>query len=224
MIQIWKVKRPGKKVQTYTCGQGPLHKNSLKRNEPELYALIKPGGPQAVSIGEKKKVQLQHRGKRPAFKGKKGWWVAVHWVHPREMSVSARKKVCGKGLMGEARRKFVEEGMTYAEQQHEAQPIVAARTAAAIQAYREDHPELYASRKRVQKERTEKRRKERGGIDYSQYYSPVHVAKAAKLTPAEVRKFLRKKKIGKRGGRYAFTKPEAQKIARAAKKYYAEEG
>jgi hypothetical protein len=50
-----------------------------------------------------------------------------------------------------------------------------------------------------------------------------HVADLAKLRPVLVRRFLRLKNIGKRGGRYLFTKEEAEKVARAAKKYYREE-
>jgi len=47
-------------------------------------------------------------------------------------------------------------------------------------------------------------------------------AKAAGVSPVELRRFLRAKKIGKRGGRYYFTHKESAKIAKAAKKYYAD--
>lgn len=197
MIHIFKVKWRGRPIRTFTS-------TSLKKEQPSIYSSC--------------------AGMRPGDTRRIGKNVAAHFLHPREMSIKARRKVCGPGLRGEARRKFIEEGMTYQEQAEVGKLLAVAETNAAVQRWRDEHPEEYATRIKHRKARAEAKRKEEGRIDYSKYYSPDKIAKAAGLTAPEVRKFLRKKNIGKRGGRYAFTKKEATRIARAAKRYYQQKG
>jgi len=198
VIHVFKVKWAGKPVETFTG-------TKLKEKHPTIYTEVRMWEP-----GTKKRL-----GKRA---------IAVHRLHPREMSVKARRKVCGVGLRGEARRLFIEEGMTFTEQCQQGRLIAAAHTNAAVERWKKSHPEEYAVRTRRAKERSEKRREEKGGIDYSKFYSPDQIAKAAKVTPGEVRKFLRKKNVGKRGGRYAFKKHEAQKIVKALRRQVQQKG
>lgn len=198
MINVYKTKFPNQPIKTWIDVK-------MAKEAPELYDLARYMKP-----GEKKIFKLRQRK------------VGIHFVHPREMTETARRKVVGRGLRGKARRLFIEEGMTFKEQLLAAQPEVAAHQIATIQRWRDAHPEEYARKTRERKERATKKREEKGGIDYSKFYNAKHISKSAGITPLEVRKFLRKKKVGKRGGRYAFTKKEALRIAKAARKHYAQ--
>ena len=202
MIRIYKIKTPGKPVKNWTGDR--LHKE--RRDVFELARGMKPGDIRKFNRGTPRNPQ----------------WMGIQYVHPSQMTEKARRKVVGRGLRGEARRLFIEEGLTLDEQTLAAQPWVAAQQLATMERWREKHPEEYERKTRERKKRAKEKRVKEGRIDYSKYYNPKHLAKASGLTPAEIRKFLRKKKVGKRGGRYAFTKKEALRIARAAKTHYAE--
>jgi len=141
----------------------------------------------------------------------------VFRVHPRRLSEKQRKKMAGGGERGKYLAEFIEEGMTGEERR------LRARERSAL---------IFSEWTRKESaEKREKREARRSRADYEppesdkpqkfQGLGAKDVAKMAKLEPTEVRKFLRVKKIGKRGGRYAFTQAEAEKIARAAKKHYA---
>lgn len=140
----------------------------------------------------------------------------IYRVHPERLSEKQRRKICPPGLGGEARRQFIEDGLTFSEQVHRAKESNALRQAE------------WTKKERVKK--TARRKANRERADYEEPekeprfegVSVKEVAKRADLRPVEVRKFLRAKKIGKRGGRYAFTDKEADKVVRAVKKHYAE--
>lgn len=202
--KIVKVKVPGKPIKSWTG-------TKIYKERPDLHRLIRDEG---LKLGDKRKFNLGTK-KNPK-------WIGIHVVHPSEHSRAARQRLCPAGLRGKARETFIEEGLTFQEQRMAALPAVATAQKQSVERYRAAHPEEYASRTKARKERTVAKRKERGGIDYSKYYSPKHIAKAAGCSGLEVRKFLRKKNIGKRGGRYAFTKKEATRIVRALRKHLKE--
>lgn len=141
----------------------------------------------------------------------------IYRVHPRRLSEKQRMLMAGGGERGKYLAEFIEEGMTGDERRERA------RNNASLQ---------FAEWTRQESEdKRQKRDERRSRSDYEAPESDKpprfkgvgakEVAKLAELEPIEVRKFLRLKKIGKRGGRYAFTDEEASKIARAAKKHYA---
>lgn len=206
MIQIYKVKEPGEPVQTYIGAK-------LKKLDRDVYELSKN-----LKLGEKRIVRVRQR--------KDVFIVGVHKLHPRELTPRARRKICGAGLKGEARRRFIENGETLQEQCEAAKLQVAIHQTEVIRQYREDHPEQYMARERrqgIRKLAAKKRRAEAKGekyFDISNLLTPADLASVSGLSPLEIRKFLRLKNIPKRGGRYAFKKKEAKKIIRAARKYY----
>lgn len=198
MKDIYKVKLPGKPVKLYTA-------KSLKEAMPTVFETV-----YRWPLGTKKLL-------RP----RKTLRLGVHKLHPRDMSPRARSKVCGPGLSGEARRLFIEEGLTFDEQRQRGQLQAIEHTARIVEEYKAAHPEEYAARDRRRALRAEARKDERAKktgrkrIDYTKLYSPTQIAEVLGVEPLEVRKFLRAKGVGKRGGRYAFKKSEAQKIIRA---------
>lgn len=208
MHRIIKVKEMGEPVQTMTT-------DKLKKTDPVLY-----GHTRGMKLGDKRLIKIREQG--TVFK------VGVHLLHPRELSPKGRKKICGPGLVGEARRRFIEEGITLQEQIEAAKLQTALHTAQVIQEYRDEHPEEYMSRNKRKEERRQKRleqkAKEKGTrvVDIRQFVTPSQIAEEYDLTPLEVRKFLRAKNIGKRGGRYAFKRSEAARIGKAAVRYYEE--
>lgn len=138
-------------------------------------------------------------------------------VHPNRLTEKQREMMAGDGERGKYRAEFIEEGMTGKERRERA---------------REQSAFLY--RKWTSEESAKKREQRDERRSRSDYDAPESngkprfvglgakdVAKLAGLEPGEIRKFLRLKKIGKRGGRYAFTEREAKKVAKAAKKHYA---
>lgn len=149
-------------------------------------------------------------------------------MHPRQLNRASRQWIWDhelQGLTGEEDRKlFVEGGMSVREIFAIGQEKAQLASAELVAEYRREHPEEYERQQRRRLERRAARRRARGDtrpvIDISGMYTPAHIAKHTGRTPLEVRKFLRLKDIGKRGGRYAFKKAEAVKISRAVKKYY----
>jgi hypothetical protein len=207
--EIYKVKEPGEPVQTFTG-------RKLKKADPILFE-------QAKHLKRGQKRVLKIREKRTTFR------VGVHKLHPRELSVRARERVCGAGLRGEARRLFIEEGKTLEEQISEGRLRAELERAAAIREYYAEHPEEFQykqSRRLKRKAKRIKQKEESTGkkvIDISGLITPADIAEEAEVTPLDVRKFLRAKNIGKRGGRYAFTEKEAARIVRAVRKHYEED-
>lgn len=144
--------------------------------------------------------------------------VKIFRVHPNLLSRKQRKKLIGEGEKGKLREQFIEDGLTATEQRHRAKETTAMVTAEWA--------------KKTGKVRKERRRLNEKRSDYETPESKEKeprfeglgvkdIAKAADLEPIDVRKFLRRKKIGKRGGRYAFTEAEAKKVTKAVKKHYA---
>lgn len=170
------------------------------------YPLVK-GGFQAVVKGREKVLKLPKDATR------------VFRVHPNRLSEKQRELICGSGLGGEARRQFIEEGLTFPEQVHRAKESEALRQAEWAIKERAKKKER-RNRNRANREKEGVVGKEPAEVPTDAIYNAGHVAKLSGRSPGEIRKFLRSKKIGKRGGRYAFTKDEATKIARAAKKHY----
>lgn len=133
----------------------------------------------------------------------------VYRVHPNRLSEKQREKMAGPGEGGRYRAEFVEEGLTSEERKHRAQEVAALRSA---EWSRKEHA---------------KRKSRRGETSAASAINPSatmgvkETAQKAGIEPVELRRFLRLKKIGKRGGRYYFTPREAEKIAKAARKYYA---
>lgn len=142
----------------------------------------------------------------------------VFRVHPRRLSEKQRAKMAGLGERGKFLAEFVEEGMTGEERR------LRAREQSALQVAEWTKKESVQKREQRDVRRSRADYEAPGDGDKPQRFQGLgakDVAKLAGLEPTEIRKFLRIKKIGKRGGRYAFTQAEAEKIARVAKKHYA---
>ena len=197
----------------------------LKDEDEQLYTHVsnlKPGNSiKLIKLKRGRVAPLPDKSKRKPV-------MIVRCVHPSEMSEAMRKKVCPRGLRGEARRMFIEEGIPMAEQRERAKLSTALHMQEVMEEYRRTHPVEFQrtlQRRELRKQaRREKKEKETGKkqIDYSKYVSPADMAEEAELSPLEIRKFLRLKGIGKRGGRYAFKRKEADRIIRAAIKHYEE--
>lgn len=142
----------------------------------------------------------------------------IYRVHPNRLSEKQREKMVGPGEQGRYRAEFVEEGLTSEERKHRAQEQSAlqmAEHAKAERAVKKQRRQLNKGRRDFGEPAEEKEPRFEG-------ISVKEIADRAELEPTEVRRFLRLKKIGKRGGRYAFTEKEAKKIVRAVVKYYAD--
>lgn len=199
----------------------------LYKKRKDLYTILKEADPSTdtgvviladtayplVKGGYSKEVR-----KRPVIKSVPKTATRVFRVHPNRLSEKQREKIAGLGERGKYRAEFVEDGMTTDERQHRA------REHSALQMAEWNHKSSIEKRKRrianrkrkdYQPSESEQREPRFEGVEVKE------IAKQADLEPVEVRKFLRAKKIGKRGGRYAFTEKEAAKVIRAVKKYYA---
>lgn len=204
---IWKVKLPGKPVEKMAAFQ-------FKERYPKLYPKFK-----SIKLGETRVLKVRRRRQKAAR-------VGVQCMHPRELSPKARARICPWGLRGDMRRMFIEEGMT--SQEYRARPEfmmeVNEHLRRVTEEYYEAHPEEQEyklarrerKRKAVNKELAAQGRPPK--IDYSKFISPNQIAAHLGVPGLEVRKFLRKHKIGKRGGRYAFTKQETRKLLRVMRK------
>jgi hypothetical protein len=187
-----------------------------------IYLIIKGGKRTLVTVPVlwKKRPDLYkaiQAEKIPVDKGVTLLGARVFRVHPRRLSEKQRAQMAGGGERGKYLAEFVEEGMTGEERR------LRAREHSAL-----EFAEWTRKESAVKKERRDERRSRSDYVPPEKDKPPrfeglgaKDVAKLAGLEPTEIRKFLRVKKIGKRGGRYAFTQPEAEKISRAAKKHYA---
>jgi hypothetical protein len=206
---IYKVKDPGEPVETFTA-------QKLAKEQPALHEQVR-----TMPLGSKRIVKLREN--------KRIYKIGVHKLHPNELSPKARAKVCGPGLTGEARRLFIEEGLTLKEQQEAGRLQAEMELAQVIADYKAAHPLEYEAKERRKAARQEIRAEERAKktgrkrIDLTGLVTPKQLADRAELSPLEIRKFLRMKNIGKRGGRYAFQEKEAVRIIAAAKKHYQED-
>ena len=123
--------------------------------------------------------------------------LTVQRITPGQLSQEQREILCPPGLVGEARRLFIEEGMTLKDQRLQAQ--------------------MQSTLRRIET------RQVAHGLSQEQdvpRFGVRHLAKATKLKPRAIRLFLKDKGIGKRGEDYLFTKAEAEKIGRAINKHY----
>jgi len=127
--------------------------------------------------------------------------LTIKRIRPSQLSQEQREGLCPPGLVGEARRLFIEEGMTLNDQQVQAQMHSTLRKIETRQAAQAQEP-----------------------VDEdAPRFGVRHLVKATKLSPRVIRQFLRDKGIGRRDGNYLFTKAEAEKIGRAINKYYESE-
>lgn len=136
------------------------------------------------------------------------------------LSEEQRERIAGMGEKGELRRQFVEEALTAKEQRHRAEEhtaLMEAEWSRKTRAKKRERRKLNAKRTDNDVGPTEET------VPTDAIYGAGDVAKLAGLESSLIRRFLRSKGIGKRGGRYLFKKSEAEKIARAAKKHYKEE-
>lgn len=204
---IWRVKLPGEPIVKMTRSQ-------FKKKYPKLWPAFR-----TLKLGETRVLKVRRRRRKAAR-------VGVQSLHPRELSIEARARICPWGLRGEVRRLFIEEGMTSEEYRArpEFQLSVDEYLRKSMEQYYEDHPEEleWKTKRRERKRKAENRELAAKGrppkIDYSKFISPNQIAKHLDVPPLEVRKFLRKHKVGKRGGRYAFTRKETRIILRAFRK------
>jgi hypothetical protein len=137
-------------------------------------------------------------------------------VHPRRLSEKQRTKMAGLGEKGKFLAEFIEEGLTGDERRDKAR----AQSALLFAEWTRKESEVKRQKREERRSRSDYVAPENGKPARFQGLGAKDVAKLADLQPTEIRKFLRIKKIGKRGGRYAFTQAEAEKIARVARKYY----
>jgi hypothetical protein len=204
---IWRVKLPGQPVQTMASFQ-------FKERYPRLYPKFR-----SVKLGETRilKVRLRRR---------KAVRIGVQALHPNQLSQKARARICPWGIRGEMRRMFIEEGVTPSEfrARPEFRLSVDAHMREVTEQYYKDHPEeqAYKLARRERKREAQNKQLAKQGrpakIDYSKFINPGQIAKHLGVPPLEVRKFLRKHRIGKRGGRYAFTRKETRKLLRVMRK------
>ena len=124
--------------------------------------------------------------------------LTVQRIRPSQLSEAQREGLCPPGLVGEARRLFIEDGMTLKDQRLQAQ--------------------MQSTLRRIET-RQEGQAREPVEEDAARF-GVRHLAKATKLKPRAVRLFLKDKGIGRRDGNYLFTKAEAEKIGRAINKHY----
>lgn len=142
----------------------------------------------------------------------------IYRVHPNKLSEKQREKMAGPGEGGKYRAEFVEEGLTSDERQMRAREVAALASA--------DYTRKESARKKERREKNRQRADyQSSGEEKEPKFEGVgvkEIAEQADLEATLVRRFLRAKKIGKRGGRYAFTDKEARKVVRAVVKHYAD--
>lgn len=207
--RIFKLKLPGKKAFLI-----PSYR--FKKQYPKLWKRFRD-----TPLGETKIISA---GKRTRAR------VGAKAIHPREMTPQARAKICPAGIRGQLRRAFIEDGITPKEFRTSPQYTLNYQRAIArtLEEYYELHPEElgYKIKRREKRQQSINRELVKQGkppkVDYSKLISPARIAKTLDVDPFEVRKFLRAKGVGKRGGRYAFKKEEAKKIIRAFRKEQSE--
>lgn len=167
------------------------------------YPLVKGG--YAKEVRQKQVIKPVPKGATRIFR-----------VHPMRLSENQRAKMAGLGEKGKFLAEFVEEGLTGDERREKA------RANASLEFAEWTRKESVVKREQrdARRSRSDYVAPDSGKPPRFQGLGAKDVAKLADLEPTEIRKFLRIKKIGKRGGRYAFTQAEAEKIARVAKKHY----
>lgn len=198
----------------------------LRAKKHPLYDVLHP---QSQWVSKRRSTRLE------VGKGVKVKSTKVYRVDPRKLSKDQRRELVGKFEPRDVRKEFIKKGKcetAYVKGQQVQGAIEPGRRGGTGTLLQDVSPEgvievkwwtgavstLPVSWAALEIERTAITQKEDrpkfSGVGVSE------TATAADLTPVELRRFLRAKKIGKRGGRYYFTHAESAKIAKAAKKYY----